>query len=100
MSPRLPSPEKMSFPVNFAMNFTDRMTIYKLIGSHDVPDSETLTIPLMRMQIIGLPVRNNGGEDWVLLTYQNLDDVVLQHDFMAGWYFTRVTDAFSLVGFI
>ena len=79
------------------MNFTDRVRMYQLVGSQQVPDAESLAIPLMRLQFIGVPIRGHDGEDWRFITWQNLDWVVLQHDFMRGWYFRPTMNNFVVV---
>ena len=87
----------MSFPVDFAMNFTQRLSIYWLVGSQPCPDAESLIIPLMRMQVIGMPFRNHCGEDWLFMTWQNLDDVVMP-DFpeMLGCHFILLSRTFLI----
>ena len=67
----------MSFSVNFAMGFTERLSIYCLHGSADCPDAESLVIPLMQLQIIGVPMRSHAGQDWFFLSWQNLNGITL-----------------------
>ena len=87
----------MSFPVDFAMNFTERLSIYVLVGSQPCPDAESLIIPLMRMQFIGMPFRNHVDEDWMFMTWQNLDDVRLPSFIgMPGCYFLLVSTEFFI----
>ena len=78
------------------MNFTDRLSVYVLVGSQPCPDAETLAIPLMRMQLIGVPMRNHDGEDWMFMTWQNLDYLVLQNSIMSQWYFRPLTRRFVI----
>ena len=75
--PDLVSAVVMSFPVCFAMGFTDRLSVYRLHGSAAFPDAETLVIPLMRQQLIGVPMRSNADQDWLFLSWQNLDGLTL-----------------------
>ena len=59
------------------MHFTDDPIIYHIERSADFPDAETLIIPLMRIGIIGLPIRAGPGADWLLVSYQFLDHIPL-----------------------
>ena len=64
-----------AFPAFFDMAFTDKLRIFMIEGSEDMPDAETLLIPLMQDQIIGLPLRNNPTGCWLFLSYQQLPGV-------------------------
>ena len=75
--PDLVSAVVMSFPVCFAMGFTDRLSMYRLHGSAAFPDAETLVITLTRLQMIGVPMRSNADQDWLFLSWQNLDGLTL-----------------------
>ena len=85
------------FPVMRNMAFTDRMRIYRLIGSAAVPDAETLMIPLMTQQVICMPMRMNATEDWIVISYQNLTDTVLP--LMGNMRFALVAEHFVLATF-
>ena len=67
--------QRPAFPVMFDMAFTENLRIYMIEGSEDMPDAETLIIPLMQEQIIGLPLRNNPTGRWLFLSYQQLHGV-------------------------
>ena len=86
--------------MNFHLNFTEHLSLYVLVGSQPCPDAETLVIPLMQMQIVGVPFRNHDGEDWMFMSWQDLDYVVIQSSVMPGWYFRLVTRAFFIVGVV
>ena len=57
------------------MNFGDQLLLYQVMGSAHMPDAESLTIVLLQQQVVGMPVRQRDGEDWILLTYQDLGNV-------------------------
>ena len=84
----------MAFPVNFQMDFTERLSVYWLVGSASMPDAETLTIPLLQQQIHGFPVRQGVG-DWLFLSYQLLDGVRAQP---GNIEFRRLVNSFVVVG--
>ena len=65
------------FPVSFAMEFTEQLAVYRVVGSAPIPDAESLAIPLMREQIHGTPIRISPGDDWGILTWQNLEGRVV-----------------------
>ena len=62
-----------SFPVSFAMEFTETLYIYEIVGSARFATAECINIPLLRMQCHGTPVRKNEYSDWWFLSYQELD---------------------------
>ena len=87
-----------SFPVNFDMRFTEQVSIYRLAGSAGVPDAESLLIPLMRAQIIGTPMRMHDGDDWLFMTWQNLDNMI--NPWFPSMNFVLQTRAFVVVNII
>ena len=84
----------MAFSVRFHMDFTERLSVYWLVGSASIPDAETLAIPLLQQQIHGFPVRQGAG-DWLFLSYQLLDGVRAQPGNME---FRRFVNSFVVVG--
>ena len=75
--PDLVSAVVMSYPVCFAMGFTDRLSMYRLHGSAAFPDAETLVIPLMGLQIIGVPMRSHAGQGRLFFPWQNMNGLTL-----------------------
>ena len=83
-----------AFPVNFAMGFGDRLRVYLLAGSVVVPDAESLTIYLMRQQVVGIPMRMRVTDDWLVFSWQDLDNSVVY----PGFRFHPLLSAAVLVG--
>ena len=70
-----PVPLGRAFQVNYNMNFREPevLRVYVFENSWSIPDPETLLIPLMQCQCIGLPMRQSEWDDWFFLSYQDLD---------------------------
>ena len=84
------------FPVSFDFRFTDRLSIYHVVGPAEIPDAESLLIPLLRQQIHGTPMRMGEGDDWMLLTWQTLDGMLIP--WMPEIQFQLYTRMFFVVG--
>ena len=83
-----------TFPVPFAMGFTDSLAVYRVVGSERCPDAESLTVMLMRESFVGVPVRMRSDEPWFFLTWQRLDHIQTT----TGMRFEGVTARLSIVG--
>ena len=83
--------------MSFDFRFSDQMSIYRLVGSAVIPDAESLLIPMLRFQIHGTPMRMGPADDWLLLTWQNLDGIV--HPQMPWIQFQLCTRTFTVVTF-
>ena len=93
----LPDPAMQHwFPVSFDFRFTDRLSIYHVVGPAEIPDAESLLIPLLRQQIHGTPMRMGEGDDWMLLTWQTLDGMLIP--WMPEIQFQLYTRMFFVVG--
>ena len=86
--------QRPAFPVMFDMAFTENLRIYMIEGSEDMPDAETLIIPLMQEQIIGIPLRNNPTSNWIFLSYQQLHGVRAYH---SRYRFRSLTACLSIL---
>ena len=70
--------------------------MYRLHGSAAFPDAETLVIPLMRLQIIGVPMRSHDDQDWLFVSWQNLDGLTL-YLFMRELHFELMSHEFMII---